>query len=50
MATPVKGKSHRAKQLLKELGYTKCNVVKFENGFPFTWASHLLVRLMLYLR
>lgn len=28
-----KGKSHRAKQLLKELGYTKCNVVKFENGF-----------------
>lgn len=28
-----KGKSNRAKQLLKELGYTKCNVVKFENGF-----------------
>lgn len=28
-----KGKSLRAKELLKSLGYKKCNVVKYENGF-----------------
>ena len=28
-----KGKSHRAKELLKSLGYKKANIVKYENGF-----------------
>lgn len=28
-----KGKSLRAKELLKSLGYKKCNIVKYENGF-----------------
>lgn len=27
------GKSRKAKELLKELGYKKCNIVKCENGF-----------------
>lgn len=28
-----RGKSERAKQLLKELGFKRCNIIKYENGF-----------------
>ena len=31
--SPNRGKSFKAKELLKSLGYKKANIVKFENGF-----------------